>query len=207
MVTIPASVQTVLFDLDGVLAHYSRADRLAHLGADLNVPAARLHEILFEHGLEARYDQGAIDSDEYLRQLGTGVGREVAAATWVRARCHGMRVPQRTRLLLRHLATRYELAMLTNNGPMITAVVGQVLTEELPLFQGRIYCSALMRAVKPEPAVYQETLKALGRHPETVLFLDDLLENVDGASALGLHAWHVTNPERLPEQFNLSVSL
>ena len=42
--------------------------------------------------------------------------------------------------------------------------------------------------VKPEAAIYEHTLQKLGVRPEEALFLDDKIENVEGAHAVGLHA-------------------
>jgi putative hydrolase of the HAD superfamily len=41
---------------------------------------------------------------------------------------------------------------------------------------------------KPEPAIYRRALDILGRPPERVLFIDDRVENVAGAAAVGIKA-------------------
>jgi putative hydrolase of the HAD superfamily len=45
---------------------------------------------------------------------------------------------------------------------------------------------------KPEPGAYLAAAAALGLPPESVVFLDDLPENVDGARAVGMGAIRVT---------------
>lgn len=42
--------------------------------------------------------------------------------------------------------------------------------------------------VKPEAAIYQHTLEKLGVRPEEALFLDDKIENIEGARQVGMHA-------------------
>ncbi len=42
--------------------------------------------------------------------------------------------------------------------------------------------------IKPEAAIYEHTLEKLGVQPEEALFLDDKIENVEGARQVGMHA-------------------
>ena len=42
--------------------------------------------------------------------------------------------------------------------------------------------------IKPEPGIYRYAIEGLGVEPGEALFLDDRLENVEGARALGLHS-------------------
>jgi len=42
--------------------------------------------------------------------------------------------------------------------------------------------------VKPQPEIYLETIRGLGVEPAHALFLDDRVENVEGARAVGLQA-------------------
>ncbi len=42
--------------------------------------------------------------------------------------------------------------------------------------------------IKPEAAIYEHTLEKLAVQPEEALFLDDKMENVEGARAVGMHA-------------------
>ncbi len=51
--------------------------------------------------------------------------------------------------------------------------------------------------IKPEPAIYRHTIEKLEVKPEEALFLDDKIENVEGARQAGLHAILFRNPESL----------
>ena len=53
---------------------------------------------------------------------------------------------------------------------------------------------------KPDPAIYRHTLSELGTQPEETLFIDDKLENVEAAWALGIRAILFTSVERLREE-------
>jgi putative hydrolase of the HAD superfamily len=51
--------------------------------------------------------------------------------------------------------------------------------------------------IKPEAAIYEHTLEKLGVRPEEALFLDDKIENIEGARQVGLHALLFHNAETL----------
>jgi len=66
--------------------------------------------------------------------------------------------------------------------------------EELQLqrrLDGCFYSNELGRR-KPDPEVYLHVCRTLDVAPAEVAFFDDSRENVAGARAVGMHAYHVT---------------
>lgn len=63
-------------------------------------------------------------------------------------------------------------------------------------FDVKVWSYQLLLA-KPDPAIYLYTLKALGTRPEETLFLDDKLENVQAARALGMKSLVYSTMEQL----------
>ncbi len=59
-----------------------------------------------------------------------------------------------------------------------------------------------LRLVKPEPGIYQHVLEGLGVEPDEALFLDDKIENVEGAIACGMKAIQFRTPGQLASQLN-----
>jgi putative hydrolase of the HAD superfamily len=62
---------------------------------------------------------------------------------------------------------------------------------------------------KPDPEIYRLTAKRLDVQPEECVFVDDLLQNVEGAAAAGMHAFVHRNAEftvpRLEKTFSLEL--
>lgn len=54
--------------------------------------------------------------------------------------------------------------------------------------------------VKPDPAIYRLTLDRYGLEAQKCLFIDDRLENVRAAEALGIAGYHFTGPEGLRDR-------
>jgi putative hydrolase of the HAD superfamily len=65
-------------------------------------------------------------------------------------------------------------------------------TQKLSNFD-QLTLSYEIHAVKPEPAVYEHCLDGLDTPPEQTLFLDDRIENVQGAELLGIRAIQFTS--------------
>lgn len=60
-----------------------------------------------------------------------------------------------------------------------------------------VYASQLMGLIKPDPRFWTYILQAEGRRAEEAFFVDDHLENVEAARALGLGVHHFRGPEGL----------
>lgn len=52
--------------------------------------------------------------------------------------------------------------------------------------------SGELKIVKPDAKIYQTLLDRQPIVPEQSIFIDDVLENIDGARALGIHGIHLT---------------
>jgi putative hydrolase of the HAD superfamily len=68
-----------------------------------------------------------------------------------------------------------------------------------PLFSRHFY-SCRIHQVKPDATIFRHVLSELDSVPEQVTFIDDRLENIDAAAALGIRALHFTTAEALTDQ-------
>lgn len=59
-------------------------------------------------------------------------------------------------------------------------------------FFERVFVSAEMNAIKPDPAIYSEVAAELGIPLERMVFVDNKAVNTDAAAALGVTAHHFT---------------
>ncbi|KGQ18292.1 HAD-superfamily hydrolase [Lysobacter dokdonensis DS-58] len=182
----------VLFDLDGVLVSYSHAVRCETLGAALRRTPDAVFSALFDTGIEPRYDAGLLDDDAYLAALSAALGREVERAHWLAARSASMQCEPATCARIAALAGSADVAILTNNGPLVIDSLPAQLREAIP--RDRIFCSNALRISKPAPAAFLRVVETLGHAPHRTLFLDDNFANVAGARSAGLQAEQVQAP-------------
>jgi len=70
--------------------------------------------------------------------------------------------------------------------------------ERFPFLKGfrDTVVSAHERLLKPDPAIYRVLTERNDLDPATCLFVDDVLENVEGARSIGMKAVVFTSPER-----------
>jgi FMN phosphatase YigB (HAD superfamily) len=177
----------LLLDFDNLLARYRRERRVAHLAARAGAPFARVWQVLYEDGLEARYDAGHVGTAEYLRRLGEGIGAPVDEAAWLEARIEATTADERALARLLALDPALPMAVLTNNGELVVPVVAQVLAPLRPRLR-QVLCSGALGVRKPQPQAFQVALERLGWSADGTLFVDDLFANVQGARRAGLHA-------------------
>lgn len=97
--------------------------------------------------------------------------------------------------LTRVQAAGFKTAILSNMGEDLLAH----MRKHFCWFDGfhHLTWSCELDMIKPEAAIYEHTLQKLGVPPDEALFLDDKIENVEGARAIGLHALLFRDPETL----------
>ena len=178
----------LLLDFDGVLATYTRADRLAALARTSGCTPGTVAAVLFESGLERAYDSGAIDTVDYLQRVGSGLGCTIHEDAWIASRIACSRADAAVLALVADVAARVPVGVLTNNGPLMVQAMRHIVAPLYPMLEGRVLCSGALGARKPERAIFERALAHFGALPQQTLFVDDLFVNVQGARRAGLQA-------------------
>jgi len=187
-------IHQVLFDFDGVLAHYRHEVRLAHLAAHAGCAPERVREVLFLSGLETEYDSGTLDTPAYLGRLGDGLGAVVDETAWLASRMAGSTAIDGVLARIDALHADLVLGVLTNNGVLMTQAIPRIVAPMAARIEGRVLTSGGLRMRKPAPATFARALEVLGWDAGSTLFVDDKFTNVQGAREAGLHAETVTDP-------------
>jgi putative hydrolase of the HAD superfamily len=86
--------------------------------------------------------------------------------------------------LMGRLKPEYRLILVSNVDVIRFGFIRKKFPE-IGIFNGRVLSFELgMR--KPDPRIYQEALKQARSEPSACVFIDDMAENIEGASALGI---------------------
>jgi HAD superfamily hydrolase (TIGR01509 family) len=202
-------IKNLIFDLGGVIIQLdipATTRALARLAGYTDEEAIRrlAHKTFFH-----QYETGHLDDDTFLMRLADAleIGRqpEALAVAWNSMLLH---IPAQALNTLRQLSRHYRLFLLSNTNEIHIREVHRRLyvTHGLPdfssLFEG-VYYSHRIRARKPEPAAYQHILQQHGLLAEETMFIDDNLENVTGAQAVGMRGFHFPANEPLREDMFL----
>jgi len=194
-ITIPGRV--VVFDYGEVISlSPSAADQAAVLSV-AGCDAGPFWASYWAH--REGLDKGTISVVEYWALIASDLGLAWPASTvhalWVADFRSWWSVETRTIDLIEELhegGTR--LAILSNAGfdfagPFRYSPMGQ--------FFERVFVSAEMDAVKPDPAIYAEVATELGIPLDLMIFVDNKFENTEAAAALGVTTHHFTGPGAL----------
>lgn len=95
--------------------------------------------------------------------------------------------------LFERLSSKARLALLSNTDPIHVAHF-EATHSFVRYFPVRVY-SCRVGSSKPSPVIYHHALREVGAMPDEALFIDDVHENVMGAAALGINAFHFISPE------------
>jgi HAD superfamily hydrolase (TIGR01509 family) len=190
-------ISLILFDLNGVIYRYDREARIACLSSVSGRPADDIRRVVWDSGFEDSGDAGMLDERAYLRGFGACIGYDLSEANWVAAQQAAVTPIAATVSLLPRIRTGVDSAVLTNNNLLVRRHFATLYPEVAALVGSRAYVSAEFGARKPDPEAYRRCLTRVGCEPAAALFIDDNLDNVAGARAAGLHAYHYSNPEDL----------
>ena len=93
------------------------------------------------------------------------------------------------------LKPRVKVGLLSNAYAETRASLQQRFPHFYDMFDVTIF-SAEVKMVKPDPRIYQLALEELGVLPQDAVFVDDFIENVEAARALGLDGIHFRDSQQ-----------
>jgi putative hydrolase of the HAD superfamily len=154
---------------------------------------------LWDSGFEDAADAGAYpEPAHYLAEFGARLGYPITEDQWVEARRHAMTANSEVLVVAALLKAQADVAIYTNNGPIVKQRLDRLLPEAAMIFQQR-FCSYEFGTKKPDPQSFVRLVNSLGRKPEDCWFIDDKKSNVEGARIAGLTGHHYRNPALLIE--------
>lgn len=184
-------IDALLFDLGRVVididfnlacakwAEYARCDR------------AFIAERFSPDDVYKRHERGEIDADQYFTHLRSVLELEISNAQLLEGwnAIFVGEMPGISSLLIR-AARRFPLYALSNSNREHELYWSARFADVLRHFR-EIYVSSTIGLRKPDAEAYDFVVKAIGVPAERIAFFDDTGENIDGARARGLRAFHV----------------
>jgi epoxide hydrolase-like predicted phosphatase len=180
--------RAVIFDWGGVLMRTIDASGRRKWERKLGLPLHAVDRVVHGSRSWKQAQSGIISDDEYWADVADQLGLDNAAL--VEFRHDYFRGDQLDRDMLRYidaLRPRFKTALLSNASPQL-----QDLLDELgatAVFDV-IVISGLVGVQKPDPAIYHLVLERLSLPPNETVFVDDFIENIHGARAVGMRTLH-----------------
>jgi len=189
-------IHNIIFDLGGVIL-------------DIDIPKAKkaFHELgitdidnLFGLGHASsvfkRQEIGKVSDDDFIAELNkissSTLDKEKVFKAW-NSLLIGF--PEERIELLRKLKPQYRLFLFSNTNSIHVKTFEKMFHSQFQssfsdLFE-KIYYSHVMGLRKPDAASFQFILKDSNLKSEETLFIDDALNNIEGAKAVGLKTLHI----------------
>lgn len=190
-----STIQVLLFDLGNVLIEVDFNLAFSHWQQFSPLSLAELKAAFQPDAAYQRHERGEISSAEYFSYLRSQLHLQAdldEIATGWNAIFPGE--ISATRQLIENVKTRFPCHMLSNTNAAHQLIWSAQFPEVVAAFD-RLFISSEMGYRKPERAAFDYVSAALDVPHASILFFDDLAENVDGAIAAGLSAVQVTSPD------------
>jgi len=186
--------EALLFDLGGVLIDIDFRRALTAWQRHSRLPAEALASAFRFDDAYERHERGEISAAEYFQHLATmlqlDADHDRIAQGW-NAIFQG--TISEAVDLVRVARAHLPCYAFTNTNAAHMAEWRARYPEVPAAFDG-IFASHQLGRRKPEAAAFADVVAAIGVHPRSIVFFDDVAENVDAARASGLQAVHVRTP-------------
>ena len=190
------TIRAVFFDIGGVLIHETNHDKRHEWEARLGLAQDQLRQIVFATQAAARAASGAVSEQEVWKEVGSQFGlREDQLPELQRDFWAGEQLDTELVQFVASLRLRYKIGIISNAWSDARFFHNEKFKMNT-WTDGAIY-SAEVKLAKPDPRIFQLALARLDVRAEDAVFIDDVLENVQAAQALGMRGVQFKTTEQV----------
>ena len=190
------TIRAVIFDFGGVLLRTEDQFPRQQLATRLGLPKEKLYYQIFESESAHQAMVGKLSAEAHWEavRLALGIGEDVFSEArtefWA-----GDRLDQDLIEYVRRLRPRYKTALLSNAWDDLRGYIQS--TWDIGDVFDEMVISAEVGVAKPDARIYRVALDRLGVLPGEAVFVDDFIENIESARALGLKTVHFQGSQRM----------
>jgi putative hydrolase of the HAD superfamily len=180
-------IQAVVVDYGEVLCHRPTVEHTARMAAVFGIPASDFPDAYIRS--RGPYDRGDLAPVGYWQQFARAAGTEISAGQIAELRAWDLEMwslinDSMTSWVARIQAIGIKTAILSNMHSDMAAHA-RAHFGWLRKFDHHVF-SCEVRAIKPDPMIYEVCLQRLQSQPSETLFIDDREENLQGARECGM---------------------
>jgi len=183
------NITAIVFDVGRVLIDFSYDDFFAWLrtqGAEFNGVA----DFVEKTGLLA-YEHGHVNDDHFLARLSSLLNKPVDQATLINKWLDLFEPIDEMLQLAQGLKTRYGVYLLSNTSALHWQHI--VPRFQLNAISHGLLASFEVGAMKPDPAIFRAAEQQFELTAKTTVFIDDIVDNAEGAIRCGWQGIHHKN--------------
>lgn len=188
------SIRAIYFDLGGVIVRTEFQAPRQHLAERLGMEYDGIVKAVFESETSRQASIGAIREDEHWAAVIRKLHLPASQTQSFRDEFFAGDVTDRKLLdFMRGLRKTMKVGLISNAW---SGLRPWIVKEKFDDAFDAMIVSAEVSVMKPDARIYRIALEKLGVAPAEAVLLDDFLENVEGARAVGMAAIHFTRPEQ-----------
>lgn len=188
----------VLFDLGNVLVTIHPGAFTRHLGIDPPTAYRKYQKRILS--IVKKYEEGLWTTDEYLEEMSSIFNGRYEPSVLREAMLRVIGTPVAgMEGLVQSVASKYETGLVSNTNELHFDYCRETLST-LRHFT-RFYLSYKLLSLKPSDKYYEAVLADLQVSPHSVIFVDDLEENVLGAKRNGMNGVLFVSCSQLEQDF------
>ena len=201
-------IKAIVFDVGGVLIRTEDGRKSRNeLEASLGLPQGESEMLVFNGEMGRNAQLGNVTSDALYRWIGEHLKLDEAGlqrfktAFWA-----GDRLDTELVDYIRRLKTAYTTCIISN----YMDALPHMLKTDYPAADAFHFTvvSAHVGVMKPDPTIFEYTLRLLNLRPEETVFIDDFMHNIEGCRQVGMHGIHFTpQTDLVAELGRLGVTL
>jgi putative hydrolase of the HAD superfamily len=192
----PQPIKNILFDLGGVILDIDVQATLKQF-YELGFPADLLqYPMNMNTDLFYKYEIGLYDTETFRDKIREKTRIDFTNETFDMAwNAMIVKIPEERTQLIKVLAERYDLYMLSNTSPLHVPVFEQMYLEASGISMKKafkkLYYSFEIGCHKPDLEAWEFVIHDAGIKPQESLFLDDNIHNIKAAQELGFQVIHI----------------
>ena len=199
------SIRAVFFDLGGVILRTEYQAPRQYLAERLNVEYEDLMRLVFESETSREASLGKISMEQHWDAVVRKLHRPAEEGEAIHNEFFGGDVLDLDLIrFIRSLRQRCKTGLISNAW---SDARKYIQTQKFDDAFDAMIISAEVGVTKPKAEIYQLALKQLDVKPNEAVFVDDFIENVKGAQAVGMSAIHFEEPKRAVEQIIAALNL
>ena len=198
-------IKAVIWDIGGVIMRTEDQAPRAELADELGVTRAYLNELVFDGEQGTRAQIGEISRMELWDYVRSELQLAPGEYPDLNDRFFGGDVLDTDLVdFIRSLKARFKIGIISNAWSQIEeALVEWGISDAFEVVVG----SGDVGIMKPDPRIFQIALERLDVEPSEAVFVDDFIQNVSGAKALGIAAIHFQSREQVIRELEQLLGL
>ncbi len=182
-------IKALIFDFGGVLVRTEDWSGRRKWEVQLGLAERMLDQTVFNSDTAARASRGELPASDVWAYVASTLKLDAAQLEACRTDFWaGDKLDVELIALIQSLRPRYQTAILSNAWSDARENFARLFGLDKAF--DTLIISAEEGVAKPDPRLYQIAVERLGVRPHAAVFVDDFIENIEAARAVGLHAIH-----------------